>query len=63
MVKITKSGDNQYRVNIPREIILQTGWDENTEIAFLPYPKELSDPINENTPILMKKIILGKKNG
>jgi hypothetical protein len=62
MVKITKSGD-QYRVNIPKEIILQTGWDENTEITFLPYPKELSDPINENTPVLMKKITIGKKNG
>jgi len=62
MVKITKSGD-QYRVNIPKEIILQTGWDENTELIIIPYPKDLSDPISENTPVLMKKITLEREHG
>ncbi len=62
MVKITKS-KTQYRVNIPREIIIQTGWDENTEITFTPFIKDPSEPITDETPILVKKINVTKGNG
>jgi hypothetical protein len=55
MVKITKA-KNQYRVNIPKEVIIQTGWDENTELSIFPYPKDLNDPITADTTIVMKKI-------
>jgi hypothetical protein len=60
MARITKTGD-QYRINIPKEVILQTGWDENTEITIFPYPKDLNDPITENTPVLIKKIQVKSK--
>lgn len=62
MVKITKS-KNQYRVNIPREIIIQTGWDENTEITFTPFMKDPSELITDETPILVKKLNVMNKNG
>lgn len=55
MTRILKSG-KQFRVNIPREIIIQTGWDEDTELNIFPYLKEPDEEINENTPIFMKKI-------
>jgi len=55
MVKITKT-QNQYRLNIPKEIIVQTGWDENTELIITPFIKEPSDPITQDTPIILKKI-------
>ena len=60
MVKITKV-NNQYRVNIPKEIILQTGWDENTELIIMPYIKDPNDIVTPETPVLMKKIPDGKK--
>jgi bifunctional DNA-binding transcriptional regulator/antitoxin component of YhaV-PrlF toxin-antitoxin module len=60
MVKITKV-NNQYRVNIPKEIMQQTGWDENTELIFMPYIKHPNDIVNSETTILMKKILGGKK--
>jgi len=59
MVKITKVS-NQYRVNIPKEIIQQTGWDENTELIIMPYIKDPNDLVNSETTILMKKIPMGK---
>jgi hypothetical protein len=62
MVKITKA-KNQYRVNLPKEIILQTGWDENTELMITPFIKDPGDPITPDTPILMKKIPNVKENG
>lgn len=62
MVKITKS-KNQYRINIPKEIIIQTGWDENTELTIMPFIKEPNDPITPNTPILVKKIETVRTNG
>jgi bifunctional DNA-binding transcriptional regulator/antitoxin component of YhaV-PrlF toxin-antitoxin module len=55
MVKITNA-QNQYRVNIPKEILIQTGWDENTELNIFPYLKDPSDPITPDTPIIMKRI-------
>jgi hypothetical protein len=61
MVKITKS-KNQYRVNIPKEIIIQTGWDENTELMITPFIKDPSDPITQDTPILLKKIQTVREN-
>lgn len=60
MVKITKV-NNQYRVNIPKEIMQQTGWDENTELIFMPYIKDPDDIVTSGTTILMKKIPDGKK--
>jgi len=39
MVKITKTGE-QYRINIPKEIVELTGWDENTELAVFPFIKD-----------------------
>ncbi|HUU87172.1 MAG TPA: hypothetical protein VMX17_05390 [Candidatus Glassbacteria bacterium] len=55
MVKITKAG-NQYRVNIPIEIIKQTGWDENTELHIFPYPANLNDLVTTDTPVVLKRI-------
>ena len=37
MVKITKSG-KQYRVNIPIEVIHQTGWDEKHRAKHISIP-------------------------
>jgi hypothetical protein len=62
MARITKNGD-QYRINIPKDVILLTGWDENTEVGIFPYPKDLTDSIDENTPVLMKKITIKRKDG
>lgn len=62
MAKITKTGD-QYRINIPRDVILQTGWDENTEVTIFPYPRDPNDPLTDDTPVLIKKIITRKDNG
>ncbi len=61
MVKITKSG-KQYRVNIPIEVIHQTGWDENTELNIFPYPENPNAPITPDTTIIMKKITMIKKS-
>lgn len=62
MAKITKTGE-QYRINIPKEVILLTGWDENTEIIIFPHQNDINAPVTENTAILMKKINMEKKNG
>lgn len=62
MAKITKTGD-QYRINIPKDVILHTGWDENTEVTIIPYLKDPNDPLTEDTPVLIKKIIMRKGNG
>ncbi|MFZ1126606.1 hypothetical protein [Methanoregula sp.] len=62
MARITKSGE-QYRINIPKDVILLTGWDENTEVGIFPYLKDLTDPIDENTPVLMRKISVRRENG
>lgn len=55
MVKITKTGE-QYRINLPKEIIDLTGWNENTELAVFPYVREPDSPITPDTPILIKKV-------
>jgi len=55
LVKITKAG-KQYRVNIPMEVIKQTGWDENTELHIFPYLSSLNDPVTTDTPVILKRI-------
>jgi hypothetical protein len=55
MVKITKAG-KQYRVNIPIEVVKQTGWDESTELHIFPYPASLNDPVTSDTPVILKRI-------
>jgi len=55
MVKITKAG-TQFRVNLPLDIIKQTGWDENTELQIFPYLSNLNEPITADTPVLLKRI-------
>ncbi len=59
MVKITKTGE-QYRINIPKEVVELTGWDETTELAVFPYIREPDAQITPDTPILIKKVT-GKK--
>lgn len=59
MVKITKTGE-QYRINIPKEIVELTGWDETTELAVFPFIKEPDTPITSDIPILIKRVS-GKK--
>jgi hypothetical protein len=56
MVKITRNGD-QFRINLPKEVILHTGWDETTEVTIIPFLKDPNDPLTEDTPILIKKIV------
>lgn len=55
MVKITKTGE-QYRINIPKEIVELTGWDETTELAVFPFIKDPDSVITSDTPILIKKV-------
>jgi hypothetical protein len=59
MVKIIRNG-NQFRINIPKEVILHTGWDENTEVTIVPYLKDPGDPLTEDTPVFIKKIVVRK---
>ena len=55
MVKITKTCE-QYRINIPKEIIELTGWDETTELTVFPYIREPDTLITPDTPIFIKKV-------
>jgi bifunctional DNA-binding transcriptional regulator/antitoxin component of YhaV-PrlF toxin-antitoxin module len=55
MTKITKTG-SQYKISIPKEIMILTGWDENTEVILTPYIKEPNERITPDTPIIIKKI-------
>ncbi|WAI01816.1 hypothetical protein [Methanogenium organophilum] len=55
MVKILKSG-KQYRINIPKDILSMTGWNEDTELIITPLLKDPTEPINQNTPIIIKKV-------
>jgi hypothetical protein len=62
MTKITKTG-KQLKISIPKDIILQTGWDENIELTFIPYLEDgPSQRITDETPILLKKIPSKVKN-
>lgn len=55
MGKLSKSG-NQYRITIPREIIILTKWNENTEIMFLADLKKPNSKFDKDTPIFIRKI-------
>ena len=63
MVKIQKAKNGQYRVGIPKEIIDPTGWDNTTEVIFIPYLNSPCDSITSETPILIKKISKIDVNG
>lgn len=54
MVKITKSA-RQYKISIPQEIINITGWDENTELLFIPFIQEPRSEVGK-VPILLAEI-------
>ena len=59
MVKLCRGGgkDNeQYKLTVPVDIIKLTGWNENTELVFVPFIKEANDGINTTTPILLKEM-------
>jgi hypothetical protein len=55
MTKITKTG-SQYKISLPKEILMLTGWDDNTEVILTPYIKEPNEVITPDTPIIIKKI-------
>jgi hypothetical protein len=61
MVKIqsVKKGQprGNYRVVIPKDITDIMGWDDTTELLFIPYLVNPLDPITPNTPILIKKVL------
>ena len=54
MVKITKANE-QLRVNIPKEIAELKGWDENTDIYFVPFLQEPNSELDKNIPIILKE--------
>lgn len=55
MTKITKSGE-QFKVNIPSEILTLTGWSGDTEIIFVPYVTDPNQPLKKDCAILLKEI-------
>ncbi len=55
MTKISKSGD-QYRIYIPADILLLTGWDENTEVILAPI-NPTDGMLNKDTPIIIRRMI------
>lgn len=59
MTKINIVG-KQAKITIPTEIIDLTGWSKETEIILMPYIEKPDLPVNEDTPILIKKIKKGK---
>ncbi len=62
MVKITKTGD-QYRINLPKEIVELTGWDESTEVSIFPYVKEPDSDITSDTPFIVRRVTNIRKRG
>ena len=59
IVKITRS-DKQFRITIPQEIVSLKGWDEDTEILFIPLMSDTSKELTKDTAILLKE---AKKEG
>ena len=55
MVKITKANE-QLRINIPKEIAVLKGWDENTDISFVPFLQNPDSELNSETPIIIKEV-------
>tara|TARA_Y100000310_G_scaffold182007_1_gene182023 strand:+ start:4110 stop:4295 length:186 start_codon:yes stop_codon:yes gene_type:complete len=58
--KITKA-NLQFRVSIPKEIIELKGWDENTELIFVPLLQDPSKEVSKDTPIIIKEFKKAKK--
>ena len=54
MAKITKAND-QLRITIPKEIADLKGWDENTDLFFIPHLLSPDAELNKDTPILIKE--------
>lgn len=61
MTKLQIIKEGHYRVVIPKEITDLTGWDETTEVIFIPYLANPLDPITPETPIMIKTVISTKK--
>ena len=54
MTKVTKVND-QLRLTIPKEIADLKGWDEKTEVHFIPFLQHPEDALDQKTPILIKE--------
>ncbi len=55
MVKITKVNE-QLRINIPKEIAELKGWDENTDLSFVPFLQSPDSELDKDVPILIKEV-------
>ena len=55
MTKITKV-KNQYRINIPIEIIKLKEWNEDTEVLIFPFIQDSKMDLGKDTPIMIKEI-------
>jgi len=53
MVKVTKANE-QLRINIPKEIAELKGWNEKTDLFFVPFLQTPDSKLDENTPILIR---------
>lgn len=60
MVKVTKAND-QLRINIPKEIAELKGWDEKTDLSFVPFLQAPDSKLDKDTPIILKEIKSKKK--
>ncbi|MCK5281776.1 MAG: hypothetical protein KAK00_00030 [Nanoarchaeota archaeon] len=60
MVKITKA-NKQLRINIPKEIAELKGWDEHTDLSFIPFLQNPDSKLDKDTPLLIKEIDTKKK--
>jgi len=60
MVKITKANE-QFRINIPKEIAELKGWTEKTDLHFVPFLQSPDSELDENTPIIIRAV--KKKKG
>jgi len=59
-MKITKVND-QLRITIPKEIAELKGWDETTDIQFVPFLEKPDSALGTDTPILLKEMKQRKK--
>lgn len=53
MVKVTKANE-QLRINIPKEIAELKGWNEKTDLFFVPFLQNPDSKLDEDTPILIR---------
>lgn len=63
MAKIQLVTEGHYRVAIPKDITDLMGWNETTEVLFIPYLVNPLDQITPETPIMIKKISKANSNG